>query len=252
MGAGAADGEGPARRRLPVPRVGHAGSHGFDGVVARIVPWTRILRRSATLSRIRGSSAATMSPVTHFLAGWALAEAASTCPRVRRHVVAAGVVPDLDGLGVVADGLARLAGHPGTAWFERWHHSLLHGLPGALAVAGVSAALGLRGWRAFGLVLASFHLHLLCDLVGSRGPDPADLWAIHYLAPFGGAWEWSWRGQWALNGWPNLVFTAGLIAWALARAVARGASPVSVFHAGWDAVVVTTLRTRFPRRPPPR
>ena len=33
------------------------------------------------------------------------------------------------------------------------------------------------------LVFISFHLHLLADLVGARGPD-GDQWPIPYLLPF--------------------------------------------------------------------
>lgn len=47
-----------------------------------------------------------MSPITHLLVGWTLAEATTTDPRARRHIALAGAAPDLDGLGVVVD-LAR-------------------------------------------------------------------------------------------------------------------------------------------------
>jgi hypothetical protein len=34
------------------------------------------------------------------------------------------------------------------------------------------------------LSLVTFHLHLLCDLAGFRGPSPEDLWPIFYFGPF--------------------------------------------------------------------
>lgn len=44
-----------------------------------------------------------MSPVTHFLTGWVLANAADLNRRDRAVVTLAAVVPDADGLGVVAE-----------------------------------------------------------------------------------------------------------------------------------------------------
>lgn len=39
------------------------------------------------------------------------------------------------------------------------------------------------------------HPHLLCDFVGSRGPDPVDLWPIIYFGPFDKDPMWLWKGQ---------------------------------------------------------
>lgn len=40
----------------------------------------------------------------------------------------------------------------------------------------------------------------------SRGPDGYQ-WPIPYLPPFSNAWQWVWKGQWALNSPPNLLIT---------------------------------------------
>ena len=48
-----------------------------------------------------------MSPVTHFLSGWALANLARLERRDRMLVTLSVVVPDSDGLGIVAEVLAR-------------------------------------------------------------------------------------------------------------------------------------------------
>ncbi len=108
-------------------------------------------------------------------------------------------MPDLDGLGVALDIGNRLLGRPATDYFTQWHHVLLHGLLGVgIALAGTWLA-GCRRLGAFLLVAFSLHLHLVCDVVGSRGPTAADIWVIHYLAPFSRAFPVSWSGQWALN-----------------------------------------------------
>ena len=42
-----------------------------------------------------------MSPITHFLAGWTIANTVKFDKRDRMLVTLAGVVPDVDGMGVV-------------------------------------------------------------------------------------------------------------------------------------------------------
>jgi len=59
-----------------------------------------------------------MNPVTHFLTGWALANCVPSLERKERAMVAlACVIPDVDGLGAVADLLTRNSAQP-TEWFR--------------------------------------------------------------------------------------------------------------------------------------
>ena len=53
-----------------------------------------------------------MSPVTHFLVGWLAANAANLDRRYRALVTIAGVIPDVDGLGIVAGVATRNSIHP--------------------------------------------------------------------------------------------------------------------------------------------
>src|SRR6266853_4852704 len=70
-----------------------------------------------------------MSPITHFFAGWMLASAfpagrpTTLTRREKALVVAAAVAPDLDGLGIVPELLTRNTSHP-LLWFSQYHHSL--------------------------------------------------------------------------------------------------------------------------------
>jgi len=96
--------------------------------------------------------------------------------------------------------------------------------------------------------LLSFHLHLLSDLVGARGPD-GDQWPIPYLLLFSKHMQLAWSGQWALNAWPNMVITAGLIGVMLILARQRGFSPLEMVSSRADALFVRALRTRFPLKP---
>jgi inner membrane protein len=97
-------------------------------------------------------------------------------------------------------------------------------------------------WRVGLLAMAVFHLHLLCDFVGSRGPAPEDLWPIFYLGPFDKDPMWIWKGQWRLDGWQNRITSVTLFAWALFLATRLGYSFVGVFNRRIDGVFVGVLR----------
>ena len=183
-----------------------------------------------------------MSPIAHFMTSWLVAVGMCDDRRDVRLVALAGVVPDLDGLGVVVDIAAKLTGHEAPGWFERYHHLLLHGLTGCiLVVLALVCFARHRLTVAVGAILA-FHLHLACDLVGSRGPDPLDLWPICYLSPFSKDPMWIWKHQWALDAWQNQLYAAVAMALCLWFSAKRGHSPLGVFHARADAVFITVLR----------
>ncbi|MBI3875182.1 MAG: metal-dependent hydrolase [Verrucomicrobia bacterium] len=182
--------------------------------------------------------------MTHFLAGWAVANAVRLGRHDRALVTLAGVVPDADGLGIIAEIATRGSSHP-LNWFSDYHHVLGHNLGFALLTALAAFALARDRCRTTALALASFHLHLLCDLLGARGPD-GEQWPIPYLLPFSRAWQLTWPGQWALNAWPNFVITALLIALMFRLAWRRGYSPLEMFSPRADAVFVETLRRRWP------
>ena len=188
-----------------------------------------------------------MNPITHFLASWSLGDAGGARERDLSLVSWCGVMPDLDGLGAIVDETNRILGRPDTWYFGEYHHIWLHGLPGAIAIPLVMSRFAVRKARTFILGFTAVHLHILCDIVGSRGPEPEDIWPIHYLAPFTNRGTIQWPGQWALNAWPNVLFTALLLAYVFHRAVVAGYSPVGVFNAGADRTFVETVRARWAR-----
>lgn len=225
-----------------------------------------------------------MSPVTHFFAGWLLASVTPTgrpttlTRREKALVVAAAVAPDIDGLGIIPELLTRNTSHP-LLWFSEYHHSL-HTLAFALActvaayiIAGPLATVcsfaasksnldftfgpAIRGpqpssrhlpthpWLTAFLVFISFHLHLLCDLIGARGPD-GDQWPIPYLKPFSNAVQLTWHGQWALNAWQNFAITGIFLLYAFWIAYKYGSSPIELISESANATFTRTLRQRFP------
>lgn len=184
-----------------------------------------------------------MHPVSHVLIGWALANTARLEKRDRLLVTLAAFVPDLDGLGVFADMLTEGTSHP-LYLYDTYHHILMHNLAFGLFLTLVAAAFARRRLMASLLVLLGFHLHLLGDIVGSRGPDGYQ-WPIPYLAPFSDAWQFAWSGQWDLKAWPNVSLTLLLMALTLYWTWQRGRSPLELLSSRADAALARTLRTRF-------
>jgi hypothetical protein len=188
-----------------------------------------------------------MSPITHFLVGWLVANTSTALTARERALVAlAGVIPDVDGVGLVAEVLTRDSDHP-LLWFSDYHHLLGHNLGFCLVVTAAVAARSSHRWLAGALAAASFHAHLLGDLVGSRGPEGYQ-WPIPYLLPFSNHLELSWSGQWALNAWQNMLITAIALVLTFSLARSRGYSPVGIVSAKADRAFVDTLRRRFPLR----
>lgn len=186
-----------------------------------------------------------VSPITHFFMGWAVANSVpSLGKRDRAIVTLASVVPDLDGLGIIVEKLTQNSAHP-LYWWSNYHHVLGHNLGFALVVTVIAAIFARQKFKTVPLAFFSFHLHLLADLVGARGPD-GEQWPIPYLLPFSNNLQLTWAGQWALNAWPNIVITALLIFLALILARRRGFSPLEIFSTRADAVFVNVLRARFP------
>jgi inner membrane protein len=189
-----------------------------------------------------------MSPITHFLVSWALAGSSRLKRRERALVALVGVAPDLDGLGIIPELLTRGSAHP-LPWFSEYHHVLGHNLGLAIIVTIAGSLFARAQWRKTAvLVFISFHLHLLGDVIGARGPDGYQ-WPIPYLLPFSHKLNIVWHGQWALNAWPNFVITGiGLIAmFVIARN--RGYSPLEIVSRRADAAFVAAVRERFPLKP---
>ena len=159
----------------------------------------------------------------------------------------AGVAPDLDGMGIIAERLTQNLAHP-LNWWSDYHHVLGHNIGFAMATTVVVIIFARQKFGTALLAFFSFHLHLLADLVGARGPD-GDQWPIPYLLPFSNQLQLTWSGQWALNAWPNIVITAVFIGIAAVLARQRGFSPLELFSDKADAAFVRVLRNRFPLRP---
>jgi len=184
-----------------------------------------------------------MNPVSHLLISWVAANTADLSSRDRALVTLAGVVPDIDGLGLFAEILTEQTTIP-LLWYNKYHHVLCHNLGFGLLLAVTAIVLGIRRWMTAFLVLVVFHLHLLGDLVGSRGPDDYQ-WPISYLSPFSNRWKLIWTGQWELNAWPNVLITALFLAGTIYIGWKKGRSPLELVSKRADAAFVSILRRQY-------
>jgi inner membrane protein len=184
-----------------------------------------------------------MNIITHAFAGWTLSLPFELDRRDRALVVFASVAPDLDSAVLLGD-LAKGRPLDQCELFATYHHVIGHNVLFAALVTLACVLLARRKVFIGGLALFAVHFHLLCDIVGSRGPDGSQ-WEIPYLLPFSNAWHLAVDWQWALNAWPNILFTVVLLAVTLSVAWSRGLSPVGLLSRRADRAVVATLRARF-------
>jgi hypothetical protein len=170
-------------------------------------------------------------PPTHLALSW-LAGCRLQARRDRVLVAWAGLAPDLDGLTLLA----------GVEAYGRWHHVLSHGLAAALVCTALVAVAARERVKTALLALAAFHLHLVCDLLGS-GRE----WGIVYLHPQSD-FEYFTPFGWPLPSWQNMTVTALAllaIAW---QGITRGRTFVeALLPRAADAAVVEVLRRRFAR-----
>jgi inner membrane protein len=166
---------------------------------------------------------------THLMLSWVVGHRLQE-RRDRRLVAWAGVAADFDGLSILA----------GLDSYGRWHHTLTHGFLAGLIITGFCTYCAKDRPRVWCLGLAAFHLHLLCDWLGS-GID----WPIQYFWPVSDIF-YSTPYGWELDGWQNWLVTVVLLFICARLAITSGRSLAETFlPATADAAVVAALRQRF-------
>lgn len=184
-----------------------------------------------------------MHLATHLMLSWTVANIKHLPKRDRGLVTLAGIIPDVDILGFFA-GLVMGDKEEALIWHFKFHHVLTHNLFFALLFLAATLTLARQRLITSILSIFSFHLHLLGDLVGSRGPDGYQ-WPIYYFYPFSVTRGLTWSGQWELNAWPNIVITIVLLCWTIYLAWKNGYSPIEFISPAPDKNFVETLRKRF-------
>ena len=147
-----------------------------------------------------------MSPGAHLLFSWLSSVKILKNRRERTLVSVAGVAPDLDGLGLIVD---KVTGT--TNYFFQYHHYLGHSIFSAIVISTIASLLAtsqrLQVWSISFFVV---HLHLLCDVIGSKGPE-GHQWPIYYLYPLNTSYGITWKYQWELNAWQNILILGLLL-----------------------------------------
>jgi membrane-bound metal-dependent hydrolase YbcI (DUF457 family) len=151
---------------------------------------------------------ATLHFLTHIGQSWIVANLWPASAKDRWLVVLAGIVLDVDGIGIVWSQQAYIATHRVAG----------HGLLAALVVLALVLFVADRPRSTAVLAACAFHLHVLLDVVGTGG------FPIRYFWPFAG-WELSYGGHWILASWENvavmILTLVGVLAIAGRRAAAR-------------------------------
>ena len=129
--------------------------------------------------------------LTHAGLGWLVAHLARVPRRDRWLIVLAGLVLDLDGVGIVWSEPAYLA----------MHRAAGHSLAFAVVIVALTMTFAAVPWVTGALAAVSFHLHLLLDVVGTGGMPIRYFWPVS-------DWQLSFRDHWTLASWPNAVVTA--------------------------------------------
>jgi inner membrane protein len=191
---------------------------------------------------MRADLIARMSPLTHLFASWLVAAKTTRNPRDCKLAALAGLLPDADGVGLAVDVANQALGHKPTHYYALYHHYWLHGLLGGVIIALALALFARDKWRVALVAFFLFHLHVLCDLVGSRGPSPDDLWPIFYFGPFDKDPMWLWKGQWRLDGWQNQLISVLTLGGVLWLAVRQGHSPLGLLNRRADERFVSVLQ----------
>ncbi len=180
-----------------------------------------------------------MNPATHFMLSWLLSDIACENKRDRILVTVSGIIPDLDGLVVIADMIQGDSAYP---LYNKYHHILSHNLTFCLFTGLVVYFLSQMSLKTMFLSMATFHIHLLCDVIGARGPDGYQ-WPIPYLNPFSSGLQLKINWQWELTGWQNLVISIVAIIWIFYRTKKYGRSPLEFFSEKVNRIFIDTVQS---------
>jgi len=171
-----------------------------------------------------------MHPPTHGMIGW-LTGCGLAHRRDRVLVTAASLMPDIDGIVILC----------GEALYGQWHHTFGHNLSMGLVIAVGAAVVARQRAATAALVFVAFHVHLLCDLLGSGSG-----WGIPWLWPWS-AQEWMLEPplQWELVSWQNILTTVICIMAIAVVGARRGRTIVEVVSVRADTAVVEVMQRRL-------
>ena len=108
-----------------------------------------------------------MTPGAHLIFSWLSGVEFLQNRRERAIVALSGLAPDIDGVGIIIDKVTGTTNY----YFEH-HHYLGHSVFAAIAIATLASFLAkIQKLRVWFIALFVTHLHFICDIAGSKGPD---------------------------------------------------------------------------------
>lgn len=183
-----------------------------------------------------------MNPITHYLISFAISSNFTLSKKERTLTTISGIIPDIDGIGIIAELISKKTNY-NLNWWSEYHHVLAHNITFAIIIS-LFVFILTRKIRCFLLSFFIFHIHLFCDIIGGRGPDGFQ-WPIDYLYPFSNKLQLVWYGQWQLNSWQNIVITIIFIIITIKIAIKKNISPIEIFSEKYNKIVILTIKNRF-------
>ncbi len=181
-----------------------------------------------------------MAPGTHLLFSWLTTVKILKARRERAIVTVSGITPDIDGLGIVMDKLTGTSN-----LYLQYHHYLGHSIFSAFVISVLATFFAKAQKKAvFMLSFLLVHMHILFDILGSKGPDGYQ-WPIYYLYPLKPELGLTWSGQWQLSAWQNHVFMLVLALISIYYAVTKKITFFEVFSTKLNDEVFKMYRKYF-------
>lgn len=181
-----------------------------------------------------------MAPQQHFVISWVLSNLGCSTRRERIVATICGVVPDIDGLGLILD---KTIGRGSYTYYLSWHHKAAHNLFALIMAAVVAFFICKKKVIPAIVSCSTFLCHLVCDYIGSGGQEGA-VWPIAPFWPLS-SYELSPGWQWSLNDWRNTLIT-GIFLLAVALIVAKKhRSFLEVFSVKLDKYCIKTVEHVF-------
>ncbi|MGD9109390.1 MAG: metal-dependent hydrolase [Phycisphaerales bacterium] len=144
-----------------------------------------------------------MAPQQHLVMSWVLSNLGYESRRDRIVITLCGIIPDIDGAGIVID---KITGDELYSNYLLWHRTFGHNIFTFLALIAATFFICGRKIRPCLVTAVVLFFHFLTDIVGSAGPD-SDIWPLYPFWPISN-YELSVPWQWALNDWKNVAITA--------------------------------------------
>lgn len=177
-----------------------------------------------------------MAPQQHLVLSWVLSNLNYDKRRDRIVATLCGVIPDIDGFGVIID---KITGDGAYYYYFAWHHKSGHNLFGVIVIGLIAYFVCGKRILPATIAIMTYLIHLFCDIIGSGGPD-GSLWPIYLLWPFS-EHETTVSWQWALNSWQNTLITAIFIIIVIIIAGQKKRSFLEVFSQRLDRYCINVI-----------